>query len=495
MDPVGNPLPMRWRTPLAALGWCAAGSAVVVIIASQWLPERMPRGALLWFIATIVLVCLLATAALTSVWNHRATKRELEITRGRIAGAEAKAKAATEAMRTAVAEGRNTEKRRAIMTASAANAAGRMQAMMTSMLASLRELEYQYSDNEVLRDLLELDHDAARAGRLADTLAILSGARSGRRWAKPIAMERILRAAMGRVTGYQRVRLRAIARVVVVGYAAEGVIHALSELIDNACQFSPPTTEVHVYAAEIPTGIVVTIEDSGLVMSESALERAQAVVSGKNKELHQLSSLNGTRFGLAVVGLLARKHGLSVNFRPSALGGTAALVVIPRQLVSRPKDQIDVRIEDSAGGWSTTNANFGSKINTPTSASQPALSSQAATATQSSTTVQQRMAATADTGSSTRPVLRHRSHLTSTPSATTTATSTTASAGDKEALPQRRRGHTMAAAHPEGLPPPSTRTDHSHQKGRDLSPSALGAFQKAITGRDGDQPTDSSSSS
>jgi hypothetical protein len=31
---------------------------------------------------------------------------------------------------------------------------------------------------------------------------------------------------------------------------------------------------VHVYAAEVPAGVVVTIEDSGLVMSESALRRA-----------------------------------------------------------------------------------------------------------------------------------------------------------------------------------------------------------------------------
>ncbi|MFG2624506.1 sensor histidine kinase [Streptomyces sp. NPDC048473] len=224
----------------------------------------------------------------------------------------------------------DTERSAAI--AACANAAGRMQALATSMLADLREMEHRHPAEDVLGDLLHLDHRTAQAGRLADSIAVLTGARSGRRWAKPIVMESILRGAMGRISGYQRVRLHSTSDVAVAGHAAEGVMHALAELLDNAANFSPPTAEVHVYVEEVPAGIVLTVEDSGLVMSDVQLRRAERAVSATNQDL---TGLSGTRLGLAVVGRLARKHGLTVSFRPSARGGTGALMMLPQELLSR----------------------------------------------------------------------------------------------------------------------------------------------------------------
>ncbi|NEE58602.1 sensor histidine kinase, partial [Streptomyces sp. SID8455] len=84
---------------------------------------------------------------------------------------------------------------------------------------------------------------------------------------------------------------------------------------------------VHVYVEEVPAGIVITVEDSGLVMSEVQLRRAERAVSAENQDL---TNLSGTRLGLAVVGRLARKHGLTVSFRPSARGGTGALMMLPQ---------------------------------------------------------------------------------------------------------------------------------------------------------------------
>ncbi|MFH9236751.1 ATP-binding protein [Streptomyces anulatus] len=224
------------------------------------------------------------------------------------------------------------ETERSAAVAACANAAGRMQALATSMLADLREMEHRHSDESVLGDLLHLDHRTAQAGRLADSIAVLTGARSGRRWAKPIVMESILRGAMGRIGSYQRVRLHSTSDVAIAGHAAEGVMHALAELLDNAANFSPPTAEVHVYVEEVPAGIVITVEDSGLVMSEVQLRRAEKAVSAENQDL---TNLSGTRLGLAVVGRLARKHGLTVSFRPSARGGTGALMMLPQDLISR----------------------------------------------------------------------------------------------------------------------------------------------------------------
>ncbi|PWI09483.1 ATP-binding protein [Streptomyces sp. NWU339] len=228
---------------------------------------------------------------------------------------------------------READGARAAALSATANAAGRMQALSTGMLADLRAMEDKHHDEEVLADLLHLDHRTAQAGRLADSVAVLTGARSGRRWARPIRMESILRGAMGRISGYRRVRVHSAADTAVAGHAAEGVMHALAELLDNAANFSPPTAEVHVYVEEVPAGVIVSVEDSGLVMGEAQLRRAERAVSG---ETSGLGGLTGTRLGLAVVGRLARRYGLRVSYRPSARGGTGVLMLVPQDILVSP---------------------------------------------------------------------------------------------------------------------------------------------------------------
>jgi signal transduction histidine kinase len=243
-------------------------------------------------------------------------------------------------VRTFVEEVGRGERMRAAAMAACASAAGRVQALATSMLADLRDMEQRH-DEEVLGDLLKLDHSTAQAGRLADSIAVLTGARSGRRWTKPITMESIARGAVGRISAYQRVRLHSTSGVAVAGYAAEGVMHALAELMDNATSFSPPSEEVHVYVEEVHAGVVVTIEDAGLGMSQAALHRAEEAVSAERLDL---TTLSGTRLGLAVVGCLARKYDLTVSFRPSSRGGTGVVLMIPRRLIT----QIDEVMEPPA---------------------------------------------------------------------------------------------------------------------------------------------------
>ncbi|OLF14865.1 ATP-binding protein [Actinophytocola xanthii] len=297
------------------------------------------------------------------------------------------------------------ERRRAAAMAACASAAGRVQAMATSMLADLREMESRHSE-EVLGDLLRLDHSTAQTGRLADSIAVLTGARSGRRWTKPIVMESILRGAMGRIGAYQRVRVHSASTAAIAGYAAEDVMHALAELMDNATRFSAPSEEVHVYVEELHTGVVVTIEDGGLGMKPQALERAEAAVS--TSAALDIAKLSGTRLGLAVVGVLARKHQLHVFFRPSSRGGTGVVVRIPNQLIVHPR-------------WDTT-----------TTAPQPAIVeappvAQAEIAASAAVPAQGGGAATAVLDGDPRPV-----------------------------LPKRPRGHTLATStRPAESAPPS----------------------------------------
>ncbi|MFI2231038.1 sensor histidine kinase [Nocardia testacea] len=446
-----------------------------------------------WVSIAVVAAC---TAVATAVYFRgliTAEQRRAAEALDLLVRSEQRAAAAEQAVAAEKEISASSERRRLAAIAALANAAGRMQAMTTSMLANLQELEHRYADQAVLTDLLKMDHATAQAGRLADSIAILSGARTGRRWAKPIVMERVLRAAIGRVGGYQRVRLRAIVDIAIAGHAAEGVIHALAELVDNACRFSPPTTEVHIYAAEIPAGLVVTIEDSGLVMSESSLQRAQLTVSGAEGDAAEgLSSLNGTRFGLAVVGRLARKHGLTVSYRPSAIGGTAAVVMIPRELTAR--------IEPPAAPALPTGHSAGQAILPPgagdaldsgpfavvpeTGARYRAAPAEAAGAEADRSRSGSAHTSAAQYASGRHSVPQHSfGEFSAVAGAESDATTTSV-------LPKRRRGSTLAAAHPEGLPEPDSFEGagaHDTAPKHRSSASSLAAFQRAVTGRAGEE--------
>ncbi|OWA01152.1 ATP-binding protein [Streptomyces sp. CS159] len=354
--------------PCAVVAALVVGGAVAAAPSSVRLPLGLGAGA-----AAILLTAAL-TAAVHAVRAERATRRllaaaradadagraravaeadrerdaltaefarererlteDFEQERARLAGQRAAetARLAEESARLG-ARLKHAAAERAAAVSATANAAGRMQALATGMLADLRAMEERHSDEEVLADLLHLDHRTAQAGRIADSVAVLTGARSGRRWARPIGMESILRGAMGRIAGYQRVRVHSTSDSAVAGHAAEGVMHALAELLDNAANFSPPTAEVHVYVEEVPAGVIVSVEDSGLVMGEVQLRRAQQAVAG---ETTGLGGLTGTRLGLAVVGRLSAKYGLKVSFRPSARGGTGVLMLVPQDILSGP---------------------------------------------------------------------------------------------------------------------------------------------------------------
>ncbi|MBQ0888289.1 sensor histidine kinase [Streptomyces sp. RM72] len=228
----------------------------------------------------------------------------------------------------------HSERRTAAAQAASAKSLSRVQAKAVSMLADLRDMQDRHGE-EVLGDLLRLDHSTSQLGLITDRLALLMGGRSSRAWNRPIVMESILRGAVGRIAAYRRVRMHCSTDAAISGYAAEGVMHLLAELMDNAANFSPPIDEVHVYVEERTAGIVVTIEDSGLKMADAAMRHAEQAVSGR---MNDLASLQGTRLGLAVVGRLAAKYGVGVSYRPSSRGGTGVVVLVPPQLLAQQRD-------------------------------------------------------------------------------------------------------------------------------------------------------------
>ncbi|WP_406138888.1 sensor histidine kinase [Streptomyces sp. NBC_01089] len=504
--------PASIRTPLA---WCSAGAALLFSAAvatavhavthatrtSRTLRARIDQlsGENSQFgarAARLTAEYETRTAQLTAA--HEAKTAELTAQREATAAgltAEYNAKSAELAARISRAE----SERSAALSA-AANAAGRMQALATGMLADLREMEHRHTDEDVLGDLLHLDHRTAQAGRLADSIAVLAGARSGRRWAKPIVMESILRGAMGRIAGYQRVRLHSTSEIAIAGHAAEGIMHALAELLDNAANFSPPTAEVHVYVEEVPAGVIVTIEDSGLVMGDVQLRRAERAVTSETTQQTDLAGLSGTRLGLAVVGRLARKHGLTVSFRPSARGGTGVLVLLPHELITRtPRPTAPAPTAVPAASAAPTQhtrtaaAPLPAEAPQPTGAPQPAPAplptrspaptpapaAQTNSAAQQPTSAEQNSAA-----QQTTPAQQNSTDPEPEPA------HSTAELGES-GLPKRRRGQTMAAAHPDGtrIPGSSKPVDSTSST---TSAARFSTFRQAVRG---DSPNPEGSSS
>ncbi|MGW5531685.1 sensor histidine kinase [Streptomyces xanthochromogenes] len=474
-----SPSPLRPSALALLITAVVTGAFCTVAVVSA---EPDSRAVLGWSLGIAAALLSAGAYAVThSVLRNRVLRERLAALNTQISAQEANAArrsadavrldAAQAAERKALiaahaAELRRAESSRAAALAATANAAGRMQALATGMLADLRDMEHRHADEDVLGDLLHLDHRTAQAGRLADSIAVLTGARSGRRWARPIVMESILRGAMGRIGGYQRVRLHSTSDAAVAGHAAEGVMHALAELLDNAANFSPPTAEVHVYVEEVPAGVIITVEDSGLVMSDVQLRRAEQAVSGR---LSDLAGLSGTRLGLAVVGRLARKHGLTVSFRPSARGGTGALMLLPHELVTHVAatpaaaplaPALDVPQDLLPPQSATEESRTPAPAAIPASASASVSTSAQAPAPDGEPEATHEPAAEPASGTGTaRPAPAARTSGTGRDTGTGTGTGSETSGEfpqfGESGLPKRKRGRALAAAHPEGPDAPA----------------------------------------
>ncbi|NYE43949.1 signal transduction histidine kinase [Streptomyces fulvorobeus] len=213
--------------------------------------------------------------------------------------------------------------------------ARRVQAIVHRQASELREMEDHHGRNpEVFDDLLRIDHGTALIGRLADSIAVLGGARPSRQWPKPVPLFSVLRGAMSRILEYQRVELHSIAKVAIVGTSVEPLIHACAELLDNATRYSPPQTRVHVTAVEVQTGIAIEIEDGGVSLSEEARARAENMLAQAQAGINMNDLGESPRLGMAVVGRISRMYQLQVSLRQSAYGGVRAVVIVPREMLT-----------------------------------------------------------------------------------------------------------------------------------------------------------------
>ncbi|WP_433755911.1 nitrate- and nitrite sensing domain-containing protein [Nocardia sp. CA-135398] len=220
-------------------------------------------------------------------------------------------------------------------TESMANLARRNQNLVRRQLGLISEFEREELDPKALSNLFELDHLATRMRRNAESLLVLVGAGSPRRWAEPIALTDVIRAGLSEVDDYRRVVLRRVDDIAITGAVVSDLAHMLAELIENGLAFSPPDMEVEIYGRKLPTGYLLAVVDHGVGMPVAQLDEANARLRGETDFV-----VAPTRYlGHYVVGRLARRLGIDVELNVSPVSGIVARLLLPAGIIAGEKDR------------------------------------------------------------------------------------------------------------------------------------------------------------
>jgi signal transduction histidine kinase len=188
------------------------------------------------------------------------------------------------------------------------------------------------ADSDVLESSMRVDHAAAQQARHAQSVAVLCGEWPGQQWPQPLALLDVVRAASSRIVAYRRVTVSGEPDVAATASVVEPLIHMIAELLANATQSSPPTTQVLVTVRTVQRGAVIEMDDGGVGMEEHRLEQAREIVSGHRLlRLGDLGEIPQT--GMAVIGQYVRRHRFRVDLMPSPYGGVRAIVLVPAEMV------------------------------------------------------------------------------------------------------------------------------------------------------------------
>ncbi|WP_110241352.1 ATP-binding protein [Nocardioides gilvus] len=201
--------------------------------------------------------------------------------------------------------------------------------LINQQLGLIEELERDEQDPRRLESLFRLDHLAARMRRTAESLVILSDAPVRQREGQALTVNDTLQAATAGVQEYQRIEMRGASTDKIVGAAANDVVHLLTELMDNALSFSPPTETVHVSTTGAPGQTIIAIADGGLGMPDD-------VMSQLNRMLRSDVGITpdaARRMGLFVVSRLAQRHQIDVELTRNSRGGVTATVTLSDRLL------------------------------------------------------------------------------------------------------------------------------------------------------------------
>ena len=205
------------------------------------------------------------------------------------------------------------------------NLGRRNQQLIGRQLRFLEDLERSETDPELLEQLFTLDQLATRMRRNADSLVVLAGEDLPRRAEGARTIEDVVRGAMSEVEDFVRVEVDLLRAHRVKPFVASDLTHLVAELLENALNFSPPSSPVEVSASEdSPYGYVLSISDEGVGMPPDRLAEVNATLADPRLPAEASTST----LGLLVAGHLAARHGVNVELR-NDLPGTTALITIP----------------------------------------------------------------------------------------------------------------------------------------------------------------------
>jgi signal transduction histidine kinase len=197
--------------------------------------------------------------------------------------------------------------------------------LINQQLGLIERLERDEEDPKRLESLFRLDHLAARMRRTADSLLILADAPTATGGVDGLTVSDALQAATSGVQDYQRVRIRSANPMRIDDSAAADLIHLLTELVDNALTYSPPTSTVTVGSTTTAQGVVIEIADAGLgIPAEHLAKMNESLASGG-----EVTPDTARRMGVFVVSRLSQRHGITTSLRANDESGTTATVVLP----------------------------------------------------------------------------------------------------------------------------------------------------------------------
>ncbi|MCX4098137.1 nitrate- and nitrite sensing domain-containing protein [Nocardia sp. alder85J] len=213
---------------------------------------------------------------------------------------------------------------------SLANLGRRNQNLVRRQLGLISQFEQEELDPKALANMFELDHLATRMRRNAESLLVLVGEASPRRWTEAIPLTDVIRAALSEVEDYRRVILRRVDDVPVAGSAVSELAHMVAELIENGLAFSPPDLEVEIYGRRLGKQYMLAVVDHGVGMPPEQLAAANSRLRGETDFL-----LAPTRYlGHYVVGRLAARLKVEVELTVSPVSGVVARMLLPAEILA-----------------------------------------------------------------------------------------------------------------------------------------------------------------
>lgn len=220
------------------------------------------------------------------------------------------------------------------------NLGRRNQSLLKRQLRFIDTLEANEQDPDTLESLFKLDHLATRMRRNAESLLVLAGDRSPRRWAEAIQVQSAVEAALAEVENYERVDFGDIDDGKIQGNIVADIAHILAEVIENGLNFSPPTAEVKVVGRNTGDRYIVSVTDEGFGMKQDEIER----INEQLATVIEITDVPSQQLGLFVVARLAGRHGIDVVLSNASTGGLSVRIEMPMAA-----QKVDVDTTDGTG--------------------------------------------------------------------------------------------------------------------------------------------------